>query len=62
MLRRSLAAIYHELRAALREWAGEAAYERYVQRCAQRRLPPLDRGRFFARRLEERYGTRARCC
>ncbi len=52
----------NELRAAVREWAGDAEYERYVRRCARCGEVPLDRGRFFAHRLERRYGTRARCC
>jgi len=53
---------YTELRAAVREWTGDAEYERHVRHCARRRHSPLDRGRFFAARLEQRYGTRARCC
>ena len=50
------------LRAAIREWIGDAEYERYVRRCVQRKEPPLDRGRFFAQRLEERYSGLTRCC
>jgi uncharacterized short protein YbdD (DUF466 family) len=46
-------------RAAMREWTGEAEYERYLRHCAH---APLDPGHFFARRLEERYRTRASCC
>jgi uncharacterized short protein YbdD (DUF466 family) len=53
---------YNELRAAVREWTGDAEYERYVRHCARCGQAPLDRGRFFAERLEEHYGTRARCC
>jgi uncharacterized short protein YbdD (DUF466 family) len=53
---------YNELRAALREWTGDAEYERYVRHCARRGQSPLDRGRFHAGRLEQRYGTKARCC
>jgi uncharacterized short protein YbdD (DUF466 family) len=49
-------------RAVLREWAGDAEYERYVGCCRQRNERPLDRGRFFAVRLEERYGKPTRCC
>ena len=54
--------IVHGLRTALREWAGAAEYERYVRHCAQHRQAPLDRGRYFARRLEERYARHTRCC
>jgi hypothetical protein len=50
------------VRAAVREWTGEAEFERYLRRCAQCGHAPLDRGRFFARRLEERYRTHASCC
>jgi uncharacterized short protein YbdD (DUF466 family) len=53
---------YNELRVVVREWTGEAEYERHVRRCARRGHPPLDRGRFFARRLEQRYGKQSRCC
>jgi hypothetical protein len=49
-------------RAAICEWTGEAEYERHLRHCAQRGHAPLDRGRFFARRLEERYRARVSCC
>ena len=62
MLRRYIVTFYNELRAAVREWTGEAEYERHVRRCARRGHSPLDRGRFVARRLEQRSRTRARCC
>jgi len=48
--------------AALREWTGKADYERYARRCAADAEPALDRGAYFARRLEERYRTTSRCC
>ncbi|MFI5398078.1 MAG: CstA-like transporter-associated (seleno)protein [Candidatus Binatia bacterium] len=50
------------VRAVIYEWAGDADYERYVHRCAQRSEQPVDRGRFFAQRLEERYERPTRCC
>jgi uncharacterized short protein YbdD (DUF466 family) len=50
------------LRSAIGEWTGAAEYERYMRRCRQNDEPPLDRGRFFAARLEERYGKPTRCC
>lgn len=50
------------VRAVMREWAGDAEYERYLRCCGQRAQRPLDRGRFFAARLEERYGRPTRCC
>jgi uncharacterized short protein YbdD (DUF466 family) len=54
--------LYNELRAAVREWTGDAEYERYLRYCARHNESPLDRGRFFARRLEQRYRRRSRCC
>ena len=62
MIRRHIAAVYDQIRAALREWVGDAEYERYLRRCAGCGEPPLERGRFFAQRLERRYGTGAQCC
>lgn len=50
------------LRVAIQEWTGAGEYERYVHRCRQHNERPLDRGRFFAARLEERYGRPTRCC
>jgi uncharacterized short protein YbdD (DUF466 family) len=50
------------VRAAIREGGGAAEYERYVHRCLQRHEPPVDRGRFFNQRLEDRYGKLTRCC
>jgi uncharacterized short protein YbdD (DUF466 family) len=47
---------------ALRTWAGEEEYERYVRYCAARGQTPLDRGRYLAERLEERYRSASRCC
>ena len=50
------------LRVALRAWTGEDDYERYLRLCAEGRQQPLDRGRYFAQRLEERYRSASRCC
>jgi len=50
------------LRNALEEWTGAAEYERYLHHCRRHGDQPLDRGRFFAARLEERYGKPTRCC
>jgi hypothetical protein len=62
MLRRYMRTFYDGLRAAVREWTGDAEYERHVRDCVQCGRVPLDRGRFFARRLEERHRTRSHCC
>jgi hypothetical protein len=58
--RQMIRAVQH-LRTLVREWE-DGEYQRYVQRCTQRDQSPLDRGRYFARRLEERYRTTSRCC
>ncbi len=60
--RGQLRSLYRGVQGAVREWIGDADYERYVGRCARLRQPPLDRGRFLAQRLEEHYRTRGRCC
>jgi len=62
MMRHQLRALATHLRDAIREWAGDSDYHRYLQRCRAQRTPPLDRGRYFARRLEERYRGTSRCC
>ncbi len=61
-MRHRIQSAYEFMRAALREWAGEADYERYVRRCDERQQRPLDRGRYFAQRLEEQCQTTSRCC
>ena len=61
-MRRCLSRAVAYLQAGLRVWAGEDEYERYVRRCAEGQQQPLDRGRYFARRLEERYRSASRCC
>jgi len=59
---RQLRALSSHVRDAVREWTGDNDYDRYLQRCRQQHVPPLDRGRYFARRLEERYRGTSRCC
>ena len=61
-VRQRLAAACRLLHAALREWFGDQAYRRYVGRCAERQEVPLDRGRYFAARMEERYKRNVGCC
>ena len=51
------------LRAAwrmLREWSGDAAYERYL--AARGDGPRLSRERFYLDTLERRYRGPSRCC
>jgi hypothetical protein len=59
---RYLVRIACHVRVALRVWTGEDDYLRYLRRCADRQQQPLDRGRYFAQRLEERYRSASRCC
>lgn len=61
-LRAFLSAFVAHLRAALRIWAGDDDYERYLRRCAHERKLPLDRGHYFAMRMEDRYRSASRCC
>ncbi len=60
--RRQLSRVYRGAQAAMREWSGDADYERYVNRCARLRQTPLERGRFLAQRLEQQYRMRGHCC
>lgn len=50
------------LASIIRWWNGDEEYARYLQRAATRSQPALDRGRYFAQRLEERYRGPSRCC
>ena len=61
-LRARTATIRGVLQAAIRYCCGDDAYERYIERCAATRQVPLDRGRYFAQQLEERYRRTTRCC
>jgi uncharacterized short protein YbdD (DUF466 family) len=61
-MRRWLRVFSNQLRDAIREWAGDNDYHRYLRRCREQHMLPLDRGRYFARRLEERYRSTSRCC
>jgi hypothetical protein len=54
--------LYQRVRSVKRWCDGDEEYARYRERAAGLRQSPLDRGRYFARRLEERYRTASRCC
>lgn len=62
VMRARSAALWQVVRAALRYWRGDDDYARYIERCAATRQVPLDRGRYFAQQLEERYRRTTRCC
>jgi len=61
-IREYLSCAAAHVRTALRFWSGEDGYERYLRRCAESQQPPLDRGRYFAQRCDERYRAASRCC
>lgn len=48
----------------LREWCGDAAYERYVRSCKRKRggNRVLTRSEFYVEQLERRYSRPNRCC
>ena len=48
---------------ALREWSGEAAYEKYVQ-CTTRKglATPLSAADFYVEQLNRKYSRPSRCC
>jgi hypothetical protein len=50
---------------ALREWSGDAAYERYLlafRRASGEESPPLSPAEFYVQQLERRYSLPSRCC
>jgi len=47
----------------LREWSGDAAYERYRQYAAHRGLEnPLSPTEFYVEQLNRKYSRPSRCC
>lgn len=48
---------------ALREWSGDAAYDRYLcVASAHSAAPPLSRTDFYLEHLQRRYSRPSRCC
>lgn len=48
----------------LREWSGDASYERYLE-CLNRKVPgapALSREEFYLDQLRKRYARVSRCC
>jgi len=47
----------------VREWCGDAAYERYIE-CARRsgRAEPISESEFYLEQLDKRYSRPNRCC
>jgi uncharacterized short protein YbdD (DUF466 family) len=47
----------------LREWCGDAAYERYQKAAARKeRACALTREQFYVEQLERKYSRPSRCC
>jgi uncharacterized short protein YbdD (DUF466 family) len=49
----------------LREWCGDAAYERYLRSLGQQKAPPqctLSAEEFYVEQLNRRYSRPSRCC
>lgn len=55
-----LAALLRRIWGLVREWAGDAAYERYFSRSGG--AAPLSREAFYLDSLRRRYHSPARCC
>jgi len=52
-----------ELWQGLREWCGDAAYEKYVQCTARRSAePPLTPAEFYVEQMDRKYSRPNRCC
>ena len=61
-MRQQLRRIADRVRSAIREWSGQAEYERLAHACRAHGDDPPDRGRYFAQRLEQKYSRSSRCC
>jgi uncharacterized short protein YbdD (DUF466 family) len=48
----------------IREWCGDAAYERYIQSCARKsnRAALLSREEFYLSQVQRKYSQVSRCC
>jgi uncharacterized short protein YbdD (DUF466 family) len=46
----------------VREWCGDAAYERYQSAVLRRKMSPLTEEQFYLEQLERRYSRPSRCC
>ena len=63
-LRKRLSEIAARIWRGIREWCGDAAYERYLKSHARRgcREAALKRGDFYVEQLQKRYSRVSRCC
>jgi uncharacterized short protein YbdD (DUF466 family) len=46
----------------VREWCGDAAYERYVRACVAHGECALGAREFYVQQLDRRYSRPSRCC
>ncbi len=55
--------VWHGVRWYLREWSGEARWDRYLERCAEHGHPPMSRREYERRRADAfEQAPLARCC
>jgi len=47
---------------ALREWSGDAAYDRYLRVAGAQAQVPLAPAEFYVEQLNRRYSKPTRCC
>jgi uncharacterized short protein YbdD (DUF466 family) len=57
-------AVLSRLWRGIREWCGDAAYEKYVRSCAKHRPENelLSREEFYVQQLQRKYSRISRCC
>jgi len=60
----SLSRLAHAAWRALREWSGDAAYDRYLRVASAKpgAQPPLTPAQFYVEQLNRRYSRPNRCC
>jgi uncharacterized short protein YbdD (DUF466 family) len=46
----------------LREWSGDAAYDRYLRAAGAKAQAPLAPAEFYVEQLNRRYSKPTRCC
>jgi uncharacterized short protein YbdD (DUF466 family) len=63
-LRSRLAAVANKIWRGVREWCGDAAYERYLKSNSRRACAAnlLTREQFYLEQLHKRYSRVSRCC
>jgi hypothetical protein len=60
--RRKIVAMARIFWLGLREWCGDAAYERYQRAAVRKKAALATRGEFYVEQVERRYSRPNRCC